>query len=157
MQKLNCVCLDPNTGKARATATVTVFLAGTATLATLYAPNETTVLSNPLIADATGRVAFKANDGVYDIRVSGTGFTAYQYDEVQFMDKDNYLPISFTAAPIGLHTHADVTQGGQLVLTTAIVLTGPANGGTVLHGDSSWRMSPMAQYQATQQGATWFL
>lgn len=51
-------------GRALAGANVTVYTAMGA-LATLYADNETTTLSNPLTTDPLGTTAYKAVDGMY--------------------------------------------------------------------------------------------
>jgi hypothetical protein len=55
--------------------TVTVYLAGTTTLATIYSNNIGTIKSNPFTADSTGYYAFYVNDGSYDIKFSGTGIS----------------------------------------------------------------------------------
>lgn len=55
--------------------TVTVYVAGTLTLATLYSDNAGTSKANPFTADTTGFYFFYVDDGRYDIRFSGTGIT----------------------------------------------------------------------------------
>jgi hypothetical protein len=58
-------------------ATVTVFVAGSATLATIYADNISTPLANPFTADAnTGYWRFYAATGRYDIQFSGGGIAS---------------------------------------------------------------------------------
>lgn len=64
-----------------ASATVTVYNTGTLVKPTIYSDNGTTVLANPFLSDAAGRVAFYAADGRYDIVASKLG-----YDEVTFPD-----------------------------------------------------------------------
>ena len=57
--------------------TVTVYLTGTLTLATLYSDNSSTPLANPFTASSsTGYWFFYADDGRYDIVESGAGFPA---------------------------------------------------------------------------------
>jgi len=91
MQKLHVACVDPATGQSRAAANLRVYLAWTFNLATLYADDEVTLLPNPLLSDSAGRVAFKVQDGEYDIEVSGSGFETYKITLVQAMDKDGYV------------------------------------------------------------------
>jgi hypothetical protein len=68
-------------------ATVTVRLAGTGTLATLYSANNTgSPQANPLTSSATGLVAFYAADGRYDITVSKVGFAPVTIGDVLLED-----------------------------------------------------------------------
>lgn len=55
--------------------TVTVYLTGTTTLATLYSDTLLTSKSNPFTATSEGYYEFFAIPGQYDIRLSGTGIT----------------------------------------------------------------------------------
>lgn len=72
-------------------ATVTVYLLGTSTKATIYTdPAGTSEKDNPFQTDSYGRFQFFAAVGQYDIEVSGTGITAYKIENV-FMD----LPYSW--------------------------------------------------------------
>jgi hypothetical protein len=56
-------------------ATVTVYEAGTATLATGLQDESGSPLANPFTADSYAKVAFYAPDGLYDITVVGNGRT----------------------------------------------------------------------------------
>ena len=56
-------------------ATVTVYEAGTATLATGLQDESGFPLANPFTADNSAKVAFYAPDGLYDINVVGNGRT----------------------------------------------------------------------------------
>jgi len=56
-------------------ATVTVYEAGTATLATGLQDESGSPLANPFTADSSAKVAFYAPDGLYDITVVGNGRT----------------------------------------------------------------------------------
>lgn len=72
-------------------ATVTVYLLGTSTKATIYTdPAGTSEKDNPFQTDSLGRFQFFAAVGQYDIQVSGTGITTYKIENV-FMD----LPYSW--------------------------------------------------------------
>ena len=56
-------------------ATVTVYEAGTATLATGLQDESGSPLANPFTADSSAKVSFYAPDGLYDITVVGNGRT----------------------------------------------------------------------------------
>lgn len=56
--------------------TITVYITGTATLATLYSDNNSTPLANPFTANSTGHWIFFSTNGVYDVVRSGAGFPA---------------------------------------------------------------------------------
>ena len=78
-------------GGAPLVATVTVYLLGTATKATIYTtPGAVSTKDNPFQTDAIGRFQFFAECGQFDIEVSGTGITNYKIENV-FMN----LPYSW--------------------------------------------------------------
>lgn len=58
------------------TCTVTVYLTGTTTPATIYSDNSSTPLSNPFTADVTGHWGWYAANGRYDVQLSGGGISA---------------------------------------------------------------------------------
>lgn len=55
--------------------TITVYVSGTLTLATIYSDYSSTPLANPFTADTQGYWSFVAGDGRYDVKMSGAGFT----------------------------------------------------------------------------------
>ena len=63
-------------------ATITVYAAGTANLSTIYSDTAGTAESNPFTTDANGRLSFYADEGEYDIKVSGAGITTYTLEDV---------------------------------------------------------------------------
>lgn len=69
----NYARLQSNAGTIVATPTITVYNAGTLTLATIYSDNlpTPTPKTNPFLGDSTGFYYFYAANGYYDIRVSG--------------------------------------------------------------------------------------
>lgn len=73
--------VQDSSGNAVAAATITVTLAGTATVATIYSDDGITTTSNPLTSDATGNFDFYAADGRYDVVITGTA-TGANYDVV---------------------------------------------------------------------------
>jgi hypothetical protein len=64
-------------------ATVTVYLAGTSTLATIWADKDGIAeKGNPFQTDSYGRFQFFADPNLYDIEISGTGITTYKIQNV---------------------------------------------------------------------------
>jgi len=102
-------------GNAVGGVTVTVRLAGTGTLATIYSDNGSTVKANPFTNDSDGEFFFYASNGRYDIVLSGP-VSETRADQILF-DPDNAGLISetiivtadFTAEP-GVHYFIDVTS-----------------------------------------------
>jgi hypothetical protein len=74
--------------------TVTVYLAGTTTLATIYADNSSTPKANPFTASASdGLYFFYADNARYDVRLSGGGIpTPFTIGDILLAD-----PSGFTA------------------------------------------------------------
>lgn len=67
--------------------TVTVYLTGTLTLATLYSDNAGTPLANPFTANSNGYWAFYADRGRYDVRFSGTAISSpFTTADIQLCD-----------------------------------------------------------------------
>ena len=124
MQKRHVSIVDPNTGQARPGAHVFVRNSDTLSAANLFADNEVSPLPNPLTADSTGTVTFKAPDGEYDFVVSGPGFLPRTITRVQIADKDSFAQAGGIAVA---HAHDSTTQGGLLDPATCF---NPA-GGTV--------------------------
>lgn len=56
--------------------TITVFVAGTSSLATIYSDYSSTPLANPFTANTDGYWSFVAGDGRYDVRMSGGGLAS---------------------------------------------------------------------------------
>jgi len=74
-----------DTGKPRA-ATITVYNAGTAVLASIWSDaGGTIVKDNPFITDVLGRFFFFASPGFYDLEVSGTGIAIYKMEWVPIL------------------------------------------------------------------------
>lgn len=67
--------------------TVTVYLAGTLTLASLYSDDSGTVKANPFTANSTGAYFFYADDGKYDVTISSAGLSnPYTFGDVRMID-----------------------------------------------------------------------
>lgn len=79
-------------------ATVTVYLADTDSIPTLYTTKAaTTEKSNPFFTPSNGSILFYAAAGVYDIQISRAGITDYTLEEVA---------IGFQASPIEFYFSA---------------------------------------------------
>lgn len=64
-----------NTIQTYPNSTVTVYIAGTTTLATIYSDDAGTPKANPFTAGSDASFTFYVDDGIYDIKFSGTGIT----------------------------------------------------------------------------------
>ena len=80
-------------------ATVTVYEAGTATLATGLQDESGSPLANPFTADNSAKVAFYAPDGLYDITVAGNGRTVTI--RAQFVSVDGAIVLRGDLAATG--------------------------------------------------------
>jgi len=67
-------------------AQVSVFVAGTSTLATLYSNNTGATQQNPFRSTEQGVIAFYAEDGRYDIEVKAAGFTSVKVRDILLED-----------------------------------------------------------------------
>lgn len=90
--------------KTFASCTVTVYLAGTSTPATLYADNagSPTPLANPFTAQANGSWLFYADQGLYDVVLSGAS-----------------LPAPLTISGVGLFDPTAITTVSAVTLTVS--------------------------------------
>jgi len=113
-------------------ATVTVRLAGTGTLATLYSANNTgSPQANPLTSSATGLVAFYAADGRYDITVSKAGFAPVTIGDVLLEDPADGIIKIIDGATITGSTVDSTTIGATSASTgrfTSVQLAAGATG-----------------------------
>jgi len=110
-------------------ATVTVRLAGTGTLATLYSANNTSSPQvNPLTSSATGLVAFYAADGRYDITVSKVGFAPVTIGDVLLEDPADGIIKIIDGATITASTMATSAITASTVNSTTIGATAASTG-----------------------------
>lgn len=99
MQRFGGVVRDTS-GNSLANATVTVFLAGTVTLATIYSTNAYGALANPFPANTDGSWLFYAAPGRYDVQYTKTNFafgTAPTYDQLSYDYMSVITPAQITA------------------------------------------------------------
>lgn len=87
MQRAQGFAHDEDSPDFVAGATVTVYLAGTLTLASIYSDNGVTPKANPFTADAsTGYWDFYAANDRYDVRFSGTVSPAWTLGDILLFD-----------------------------------------------------------------------
>lgn len=123
--------------------TVTVYLSGTVTLATLFADDSGTAKANPFTAASSGQFFFYADDGRYDVTFSGGGIVSpftlgdmFTIDTARFKQVRNVCDPKFTgtdaAAKIS-NAVADLPSSGGVV--DARCLTGAQTGSTTVTFD----------------------
>lgn len=100
-------------------ATVTVYEAGTATLATGLQDESGSPLANPFTADSSAKVAFYAPDGLYDITVVGNGRTVTIRAQFVSVDGASVLRDDLAATGGAALVGADDGASGSLWTTVA--------------------------------------
>ena len=80
--------LQDQNGRAIAGATVSIYIAGSTTLATIYSDNGATVKSNPITTGVDGMMDFYAANGLYDLSPVAKGyvFNINQYKRLAMVD-----------------------------------------------------------------------
>ena len=103
--------------------TVTVYISGTGTLATLYSSSGSS-LANPFTASADGSWYFYADNGVYDIQMSGAGFVSpTTLAGVQLYDPA-LAPASLAGVKfVSFHNFHAVTLSTSLTASVAATVT----------------------------------
>jgi hypothetical protein len=107
-------------GDAVGGASVTVYLAGTTTKASLYFYNTSagTAKANPTYTDGYGRYYFYVLPGTYDITISGTNITTYTVEDVRvFSDAGYTYPVEYYGAVA--NDGVDDTAAIQAAITAA--------------------------------------
>ena len=99
-------------------ATVTVYEAGTATLATGLQDESGSPLANPFTADNSAKVAFYAPDGLYDINVVGNGRTVTI--RAQFVSVDGAGVLRADLAATGGSELVGFVQSGPWAVPRAV-------------------------------------
>ncbi len=120
------VAQDQN-GRAIAGATISVYPAGGATPATIYADNGQTVKANPFTTAIDGVYDFYAPDGLYDIKISKIGYTSIYWDPTKTAGLSLFDPTQFIV-PYGANFPTFPLPGSWFALTgdngTCTVLSG---------------------------------
>lgn len=115
MEKFWSTAID-EAGAPIDTATITVYLTGTVTLASLFSDKNGNIpKSNPFDTDDVGRFSFYAADSRYDIKITKTGLDDYTLQDIQLIDSDSILKLAG-----GIMTGAlTMTTGQKIYLNTA--------------------------------------
>lgn len=111
------------------TCTITVYLTGTATLASLYSDNAGTTKGNPFTASATGLFFFYADNGRYDVQESGAGIAP------TFAIGDRLLndPALLTTTVTNISYVATPVFDASVSSTFKITLTGNVTSSTLIN------------------------
>lgn len=86
------------TGDAVPGAVVSVFFAGTTSLAPLFSDNGVTVLANPITTGTDGEYAFYAQSGAYDIQIQRAGLVTETRPGVILFDPNDGGPILISSS-----------------------------------------------------------
>lgn len=99
-------------------ATITVYIAGTNTVATLYLDAAGTQSSpNPVTADSSGRFDFYVDSGLYDMYIVSTGAAPYWLRNVVMINVAEYFAV-VAGQPVQQHTVTPIK--GYLVLYDSV-------------------------------------
>ena len=129
-------------------ATVSVYIAGTDSLASLYSGSSAsagTAKANPTYTDVYGRFLFYAASGGYDVTISGSGITTYTLSDVtvnspgDIFDGDAPYFTSVTFIP------GDTTA----VDSTGTVFYDSDNDAMKLYDGTDWGSFPSVRFGAT--------
>lgn len=130
--------LQDQNGRAIAGATVSVYLAGSTTLATLYSDSARTVKGNPITTGVDGMMDFYAPNGLYDLAPVAKGyvFNVNQYKRLALVDPAEIgggPPGSCIRTVSGTSDSILSTDSGCIIVYTAsgvVVATIPQAGST---------------------------
>lgn len=123
MAVLNGVARDDQ-GNVLETASITVYLTGTTTLATLYEDSDLLVaIPNPVTSDELGEYVLYISSGSYDLVVAKAGYDPNTIEEVEIL--------GLTGGPTASHGECYISSDGVTAATTsykAVVATTFADG-----------------------------
>ena len=102
MEHFSNVAQDQN-GRAIVGATITIYNANTTTLSQIYSDNGVTLKSNPFTTGLDGVYDFYAADGLYDIKITKTGYPATYWDATKLKGMALFDPINVAGKAIILN------------------------------------------------------
>lgn len=109
---------------------VSVFLQGTQTLATIYSDNGITVKPNPTITDALGTFFFYAANAHYDLQLTKTGLPTTQLLDILLFDvASSVSTISQTLDSIAALKALAAPAGSVTCLVRGFATAGDGGGG----------------------------
>ena len=126
MQRYQNVIID-TAGAGIASVTISVYLAGTTTLASLFSDNGVAALGNPFLSDSDGSFNFYAADGRYDIKLAKTGYTfGTDLYDVQLFDLTSVSPVTMNPlySPVVGTLTLSLSGGGVIQYTSSKILSG---------------------------------
>ena len=140
MQKYQNAIQDVQ-GNAVASATVTVYVYGTLTPATIYSDNGLTVIpSSQVTTDSDGQFYFYADNGRYTLSVMATGFAQEQFSDVSLFDQaDAGIASVKDYGAVGNGTTDDTAA-----IQAGIDAVSAAGGGTLLFPAGTYGISASA-------------
>lgn len=105
---------------------VSVFLQGTQTLATIYSDNGVTTKPNPTTTDALGTFFFYAANGRYDLQFAKTGLPTTQLQDILLLDVSD--PSFVPGTSVNIYT-SRLNISGNLIGPGTLKSTAVASGG----------------------------
>lgn len=108
--------IQDQNGKAVAGASVTVYVSGTTTLATLYSDNGITAKANPFTTPIDGLADFYTASGLIDLKISKTGFPAMFWDANKLKHLGVFDPVQHVI-PSGISFPSAPETGAFFVIT----------------------------------------
>lgn len=133
MQKLGGIARD-TAGNSLAGTTVTVYLTGTLTLASIFSDNGITPKANPFTGNADGSYFFYAANGRYDLVLTKTSFgfnNAVTADEL-FNDVLDAQVNAYESRGLVGNPNVGTPNSQYDLKADAIVLRSPSTGGAVV-------------------------
>jgi len=136
MQHIEFYAVRADTGAALSLPTVTVYLTGTTTPASLYGASGA-ALQNPFIGGGDGLVSFAAGDGVYDVAIVSGAYTAPMITGLQLADLAALsagMPLnvkSLGAACDGVTDDTAALEAAIALVSTAVNSSNAQGGGVV--------------------------
>jgi hypothetical protein len=123
-------------GDAVGGASVTVYLAGTTTKATIYLYGSTAVeKSNPTYTDGYGRYFFYAEPGLYDLTIAGSNVITYTVEDVRVFSDAGY---TFNVEDYGAIPDDGIDD--TAAVQAAENASGAAGGGAIEFGDGFYQI-----------------
>ncbi len=140
--------LQDTSGNAIASASLTVYDAGTTNAATIYGDDGVTAESNPFTIETTGKWEFYAADGDYDLLFVKSGYENQTFEDLQLFDR-----ASIVTAMQGL-TGFDFIQSATPTATAADEWWLDTGDGTIYKSSASGSGSWVSQYQNMLNGVS---
>lgn len=126
-------------------ATVTVYLSGTLTIASIFSDNFNNPLANPFSSDQFGHWFFYAANGVYDVQISGGGLaTPYTFGGILLYDSAAVAQVYSDSHTLTGDTtiNPPVASPPNGSLLTEVIIQDGSGGHLALWNPAYFRISP---------------